>query len=144
MLRATNQITKVHAHALAAALVASGASAVPPGLGSLMEFTGLDPVRGIQNRMLRCLSDIGFPNHATNAASLPASRAEVLRYARQLSGHLAKGPLKRKLAALLGRRASYAVPVAGALLVAVMTYRETWLIGTSSLSRSLNRLTGTP
>lgn len=137
MLTPTNHIALVHRHALAAALAASGASAVPFGLGSMLDVAGLDRVRHIQSRMLRSLADKGFSiTGARKPCGRTASGIELKRYARQICEGLAKGPLKRRLASILGRRASSAVPLAGALLVAVMTYRETWLIGNICLSRS--------
>lgn len=124
----------IHGHAVYAAVIASCSVAIPGPLGVLIDVTGIDPVRGVQAMMLRRLAAHGGSVPAVRASSRkPVGQRELRRYARQLAKTAVSGPVKRRIAATLGRRAKYAVPVAGSALAAVLAYRETYLMAIACL-----------
>lgn len=124
----------IHGHAVSAAVIASCSAAIPGPLGVLIDVTGIDPVRGVQAMMLQRLAAHGGSVTAVSASSQkPVGQRELRRYARQLAKTAVSGSVKRRIAAMLGRRAKYAVPIAGSALAAFLAYRETYLLAVASL-----------
>ncbi len=124
----------IHAHAVSAAVVASCSAALPGPLGVLIDVTGIDLVRGVQGMMLRRLVAQGGATAVRASSQKPVDQRELRRYARQLAKTAVSGPVKRRIATILGRRAKYAVPIAGSALVAVLVYRETYLLAMGCLA----------